>query len=77
MTTTTVAAGDPADPLTGLKPLISVAEAAQLLGFSRATVYRYARLGMLPCRRVGSRVYILTAGLRVLLTPDEPRAVTR
>jgi excisionase family DNA binding protein len=66
---TTVAAPAGADPLAGLKPLISVEKAAEVLGFSRATAYRYAKAGELPCRRVDGRVYVITAGLRALLTP--------
>ncbi|THJ71583.1 helix-turn-helix domain-containing protein [Candidatus Frankia alpina] len=64
------------DPLAGLKPLISVETAAEILGFSRAAAYRYTKSGALPCRRVGGRVYVITAALRVLLTPDVPPAVT-
>ncbi|WP_131787693.1 helix-turn-helix domain-containing protein [Protofrankia symbiont of Coriaria ruscifolia] len=64
----------PADPLAGLTPLISVETAAEVLGFSRASAYRYAKAGQLPVRRIGGRVYVVTAELRALLTPDSPTA---
>lgn len=67
---------DLADPFAGLPPLISVEKAAELLGFSRASAYRYVKAGELPARRIGGRVYVITASLRVLLTPDTPFAVT-
>ncbi|KLL10777.1 hypothetical protein FrCorBMG51_15705 [Protofrankia coriariae] len=60
------------DPLAGLKPLISVGVAAEVLGFSRAVAYRYAKAGQLPVRRIGGRLYVVTAQLRDLLTPDGP-----
>ncbi|WP_205447165.1 helix-turn-helix domain-containing protein [Candidatus Frankia alpina] len=75
MTTPTAAAGDQdADPFAGLPPLISVETAAGVLGFSRALAYRYAKSGELPCRHVGGRVFVITARLRALLTPDAPPA---
>jgi excisionase family DNA binding protein len=61
---------DPLDPLAGLKPLISVSTAAEVLGFTRATAYRWAKDGSLPTRRIGGRVYVVTASLRDLLTPE-------
>ncbi len=64
---------DPAvDPLTGLPPLISVERTAEVMGFSRASAYRYAKAGHLPCRRIGGRVYVITAALRALLIADRP-----
>lgn len=65
------------DPLAGLPPLISVERAAETLGFSRASAYRYVKAGELPSRRLGGRVFVITAGLRPLLTPDVPVEVTR
>jgi hypothetical protein len=44
-----------------LPPLISVSTAADLLGLSRSAAYRYASLGDLPTRRLGGRVYVVTA----------------
>jgi excisionase family DNA binding protein len=60
----------PADPLAGMKPLISVTEAAAVLGFSRTVAYRRTKDGSIPTRRIGGRVYVLTSGLRDLLAPD-------
>jgi excisionase family DNA binding protein len=42
--------------------LLAVPRAAQLLGISRAAAYRLAASGELPVRRLGGRVYIVTAG---------------
>jgi excisionase family DNA binding protein len=46
--------------------LLAVPRAAQLLGISRAVVYRLVASGELPVRRLGGRVYVVTAGLREL-----------
>jgi excisionase family DNA binding protein len=46
--------------------LLAVPRAAQLLGISRAAAYRLAAAGELPARRLGGRVYVVTAGLREL-----------
>jgi len=46
--------------------LLAVPRAAQLLGISRAAAYRLAASGDLPVRRLGGRVYVVTAGLRDL-----------
>jgi len=53
-----------ADRLAGLPLLIPVPKAAQLLGISRAAAYRYANAGELPCKRLGRRLYVITARLR-------------
>jgi hypothetical protein len=47
---------------------ISVPRAAAILGFSRASTYRYAAAGQLPIRRFGGRVYVITAKLRELIS---------
>ena len=52
------------DPLGGLPMLLSVPRAAAILGVSRAAAYRYAADGVLPSRRLGGRVYVVTAGLQ-------------
>ncbi|ROO50817.1 helix-turn-helix protein [Micromonospora sp. Llam0] len=57
-------------PLDGLPALLSVPRAAALLGLSRASAYRYAAAGELPSKRLGGRVYIVTAQLRPLLTAE-------
>lgn len=43
--------------------LLTVPEAAKLLGISRSAAYRLAESGELPARRLGGRVYIVTAQL--------------
>ena len=54
----------PDDPLAGLPLLIPVPKAAQLIGISRAAAYRFASAGDLPTRRLGRRVYVVSARLR-------------
>lgn len=54
--------------LDDLPALISVPQAAEILGLKRATAYRYAAADALPVRRFpGRRVYIVTAKLRELI----------
>jgi hypothetical protein len=50
--------------------LISVSDAASLLGISRASAYRYADAGLLPVKRLGRRVYVVRARLVDLEMPD-------
>ena len=47
--------------------LLAVPRAAALLGISRAATYRLVASGELPVRRLGGRVYVVTAGLRELV----------
>jgi excisionase family DNA binding protein len=47
--------------------LLAVPRAAALLGISRAAAYRLVASEELPIRRLGGRVYIVTAGLRELV----------
>jgi excisionase family DNA binding protein len=47
--------------------LLAVPRAAKLLGISRASAYRLASTGEIPVRRLGGRVYVITAGLRELM----------
>jgi excisionase family DNA binding protein len=47
--------------------LLAVPRAAKLLGISRASAYRLASTGEIPVRRLGGRVYVVTAGLRELM----------
>jgi len=68
-------ADGPRDAFAGLAPLISVDQAAKLLGLSRAVAYRLAAAGDLPVRRLGGRVYIISDRLADLLQP-EPAAAT-
>jgi hypothetical protein len=68
-----VVTGCAADPLDGLPPLVPVPTAAKVLGLSRSAAYRYASIGALPARRLGGRVYVVTALLRALvLSADDP-----
>jgi excisionase family DNA binding protein len=52
------------DPFAGLPLLIPVPKAAALLGISRAAAYRLASAGDLPTKRLGRRVYVVSAKLR-------------
>jgi predicted DNA-binding transcriptional regulator AlpA len=52
------------DPFANLPLLIPVPRAAELLGISRAAAYRHANAGDLPCKRLGRRVYVITARIR-------------
>ncbi|MCK9904277.1 hypothetical protein CC117_00745 [Parafrankia colletiae] len=70
--TTTPDAAASVDPLAELPPLISVEKAAAVMGFSRASAYRYIKAGELPSKKLGGRVFVVTAHLRALLTPDIP-----
>ncbi|WP_308282660.1 helix-turn-helix domain-containing protein [Pseudonocardia nigra] len=51
----------------GLPVLISVPRAAQLLGISRASAYRYVELGLLPVKRFGGRIYVVRDRLRSMI----------
>jgi hypothetical protein len=55
---------------TDLPALIPIPRAAELLGLSRASAYRYAAAGELPTKRFGRRVYVITNRIRDLL--DDP-----
>lgn len=55
----------------GLPALISVPKAAQLLGLSRASAYRFAASGELPTRRLGGRVYVITSKLLAFINGDK------
>ncbi len=57
-----------------LPALISVPLAAEILGLTRASAYRYAASGELPVKRFGGRVYIITAKIRPLIDGTEGNA---
>jgi predicted DNA-binding transcriptional regulator AlpA len=57
-----------------LPALLSVPRAAEILGLSRASAYRYAAAGELPVKRFGGRVYVITAKIRSLLDGTEELA---
>lgn len=61
---------DEPEPVT-LPALMSVPEAAKVLGISRASAYRYANAGHLPVKKLGGRVYVIRARLADLLIPDQ------
>jgi excisionase family DNA binding protein len=62
------------DPFAGLPLLIAVPEAAKLLGISRAAAYRYASSGELPAKRLGRRVYVVSAKLREFIRTEDEAA---
>jgi hypothetical protein len=55
------------DDFAGLPVLIPVPRAAELLGISRASAYRYALAGILPTTRLGGCVFIHRDRLRAML----------
>ncbi len=62
------------DPFAGLPLLISVPQAARLLGISRAAAYRFASAGELPTKRLGRRVYVVSAKLRHFIESEDEAA---
>ncbi|GHH62367.1 helix-turn-helix domain-containing protein [Lentzea cavernae] len=55
--------------------LVSIPEAARLLGISRASAYRYADSGQLPgARRLGRRVFVVRARLIEFLEAERDDA---
>jgi excisionase family DNA binding protein len=62
------------DPFADLPLLISVTRAAKMLGISRAAAYRFASAGDLPVKRLGRRVYIITARLREFIEAESTAA---
>lgn len=61
----------PAEP-TAESALMTVADAARLLGISRSAAYRYADHGDLPAKRFGRRVYIVRTRLIQSLAEPAP-----
>jgi predicted DNA-binding transcriptional regulator AlpA len=53
-----------------LPALISVPRAAELIGLSRASAYRFAASGDLPTRRLGGRVYVVTSRLMSFINDE-------
>jgi predicted DNA-binding transcriptional regulator AlpA len=62
------------DPFTGLPLLIPVPEAAKLIGISRAAAYRFASAGDLPTKRLGRRIYVVSARLREFIETESEAA---
>jgi excisionase family DNA binding protein len=58
------------DELDDLPLLISVPTAAKLLGISRAAAYRFANAGDLPTKRLGRRIYVVSAKLREFIESE-------
>ena len=54
--------------------LIPVPQAAKLLGISRAAAYRFASRGDLPTKRLGRRVYVVSAKLREFIDTEDKAA---
>jgi excisionase family DNA binding protein len=63
-----------ADPFDGLPLLIPVPQAAKLLGISRTAAYRFASAGDLPTKRLGRRVYVVSAKLREFIDTEDKAA---
>jgi len=61
-------------PFDGLPLLIPVPQAAKLLGISRAAAYRFASTGDLPTKRLGRRVYVVSAKLREFIDTEDKAA---
>lgn len=57
-----------------LPALLPVPKAAAILGISRASAYRYAAADELPVKRLGGRVYVITAKIRHLFERAEEAA---
>ncbi len=64
----------PDDPFDGLPLLIPGPRAAQLRGISRAAAYRFASAGDLPTKRLGRRVYVVSAKLREFIETEDEAA---
>ena len=62
------------DPFDGLPLLIPVPRAAKLLGISRAAAYRFASAGDLPTKRLGRRIYVVSAKLREFIETEDEAA---
>jgi excisionase family DNA binding protein len=62
------------NPFDGLPLLIPVPQAAKLLGISRAAAYRFASAGELPTKRLGRRVYVMSAKLREFIDTEDKAA---
>jgi len=63
-----------ADPFDGLPLLIPVPQAAKLLGISRTAAYRFASAGEIPTKRLGRRVYVVSAKLREFIDTEDKAA---
>ena len=62
------------DPFAGLPLLIPVPQAAKLIGISRAAAYRFASAGDLPTKKLGRRIYVVSAKLRDFIESEAKAA---
>ncbi len=62
------------DPFADLPLLIPVPQAAKLIGISRTAAYRFASAGDLPTKRLGRRVYVVSAKLREFIDTEDKAA---
>lgn len=67
---------DTMDIANGQRLTVSVEEAGQLLGISRAKAYECARTGELPTKRFGKRMVVSLDSLRRLLDVAEMTAAS-
>jgi excisionase family DNA binding protein len=56
----------------GLDPMVTMADAAAILGIHRASVYRLIESGGLVSRKVGRRRMIVASSLRGIVSDEEP-----
>jgi excisionase family DNA binding protein len=59
-------------PSPEIQPTVTVEEAGDALGISRASAYEGVRNGEIPSIRIGRRVVVPVAALRRLLELDAP-----
>jgi excisionase family DNA binding protein len=69
---TDTASADRRVPDPAVDPTVTVEEAGDALGISRATAYEGVRSGEIPSIRIGRRIVVPTAALRRLLELDTP-----
>jgi predicted DNA-binding transcriptional regulator AlpA len=62
------------NPFADLPLLIPVPQAAKLIGISRAAAYRFASAGDLPTKRLGRRIYVVSAKLREFIESEDKAA---
>ena len=62
------------NPFADLPLLIPVPQAAKLIGISRAAAYRFASAGDLPTKRLGRRIYVVSAKLREFIDGEDKAA---
>jgi excisionase family DNA binding protein len=57
-------------PTATARPTLSVEEAGEFLGISRASAYEGVRSGQIPSIRIGRRIVVPTAALRRMVGID-------